>query len=106
MKKVLCLVVMLCVLLIGNGRAEEAKEEDCFTIGESVSSSPLETTTITFGADDYWYSIDAEGFRSLTPDEALRVAAAISMYNAGGWFPDSLSAAICEAFIPERFKNR
>jgi len=64
-----------------------------------------EATTIQFGDGDCLATIDVDGLRSLTPEEAQKVAAAIQLLGGSTvYWSVEMSNAIVEVFIPERFK--
>ena len=98
MKKIVCLIIMLCISF--SVLAQEVDDNESLLFSEKLS----ETTTVSFGNDSDMYIIDADGFRSCSYDEVMRISAAILLYSSGGWYADDLSMVIFETFIPERFK--
>ena len=112
MRKVLCLIIMLCISFSVLAQEVDYENFTMTTSGEYYddnesllfSEELSETTTVSFGNDSDMYIIDADGFRSCSYDEVMRISAAILLYSAGGWYADDLSMVIFETFIPERFK--
>ena len=101
MKKILLLTLAIMLLVI----VCEAEQEDNL-ITNSTDYITMDkwdvASKVIFAEDDYEYIIDAAGFRSLTNEEAVKLAIAIEL--GGKLLSDDLRMAIYEKFVPKRFK--
>lgn len=100
MCKLLTGLVIFLIITVNAGLANE--EEKVFFSSENLEIIPP-SETITFRSENYQYEIDAEGFKSLTREEALNIVTVIYLMSTFG-IGEELGDAILERFMPERFK--
>ena len=80
------------------------EDSDFWVKDDAVLSIYWPSTTITFSGGKIEYEIDAEGFKSLTKEEANKVSTCVYLMSLNSWLNDELAEAILEKFMPERFK--
>ena len=73
-------------------------------VADYIYFSEPEFSSLYFVGNDYTYEIDAEGLRSLSSEEAIKVAVAIQLFDNDMFWADDMTNAIIETFVPARFK--
>ena len=97
MKK-LVLLIMFLVSAIGIW----AEDDTLITAESDYLFSFDYTSTITIGE----YIIDAEGLKSLSDMEVIKLSAALILFTQTNvHWTERMTEAICEKFIPKRFKS-
>ena len=104
------LTLLLILLLLGGCvwgeeiklNSDETKLWDTAEIDMWKTST---ATNMTFGGGKYQWIIDAKALSEMTACEIDSLAVAIRLFTSGAFFSDDMITAICERFLPDRYKK-